>query len=432
MRDSILKYYLLFVLGVFSSLTIASPLRIVNLRVLSVNSAITPATYDYIEQGLLGVHSETLVVIKMNTPGGLVSTTKDIIALFGKSEAPVAVWITPEGASASSAGSIIASAAHLIFMSPGTNLGAATPVGPGSDLKESDGKRKAISDLTALVRSLSSERGRPSAPFEQMISEAKSFTAKEAAGLHIIDGLTSSINDLISTVNGKTITIRGQKRELEISSGVKVEERGLNMGQRLLDVLANPSLAYFLFLLGIALIYFEMQAPGGYVAGATGTALLILAAVAFQVLPLNWGAMGLILVGMFFLVLEMYVTSYGLLALAGIACFVSGSLFLFKGEGGFISVDYPVLISILAAVGACFGFFIWYLYQDKKKQQKQRDFFAPAGEQGTVVSFNGDQPMIKVRGEIWKAFSDQPVSVGDQIQVMKVDSEHLVLYIRKV
>jgi membrane-bound serine protease (ClpP class) len=142
--------------------------------------------------------------------------------------------------------------------------------------------------------------------------------------------------------------------------------------------------------------------------------------------------MGLILVGMFFLVLEMYVTSYGLLALAGISSFVLGSLFLFKGESGFISIDYPVLISTLAAVGACLGFFIWFLYQDSRKQHKQSNFFVPAGEKGMVVSFYQEQPMIKVRGEIWKAISDEPLSIGDQIQVMKVDSEHLVLHIKKV
>lgn len=430
--QSILKYLCFFVLGLLPFFSIAQDYQINELKILTVDSAITPATYDYFEQNFKKSTPGDAYLIELNTPGGLVSTTKDIITLIGQMEAPVFIWITPEGASASSAGAIIASAAHLIFMSPGTNMGAATPIGLGGDIQESDGKNKALNDLSAMVRSLSEERSRNPVPFEAMIREAKSYTDKEAIKLKIIDGVTSSRKDLISSVKGKKIRIKGKEFALTLSDSFTAKELEPSFGQKILEVLANPEFAYFLFLLGVALIYFELQAPGGYIAGAAGFTLLILAAMAFQVLPLHWGSLGFIILGIGFLILEIFVTSYGLLTLAGLALFILGSLFLFKGEKGFISIEYPVLISTLAGVATSVGLIVWYLLREAKKQKLNPNFFLPVGLQGTIMKAQGKSGMIKVRGELWKYQSEEEFSPGDKAEVLAAETESLILKIKSI
>ena len=347
MKNTNLQQLLIFVFLLLPLSVFGKTIKISEIGLLSVNSAITPATYDYLKQNFENLPPSSLIVLRLNTPGGLVSTTKDISTLVGKHKRPFAVWITPEGASASSAGAIIASSAHFIFMSPGTNMGAATPVGLGEDLKESDGRKKALSDLTALVRSLSSSRGRPHEPFENMITKADSYTAQESVKLKIIDGIIYQEKEIENFLKSKKINIDGMEIAIE-TSNLTFKVYDPSLGQKILEVLANPSTAYILFLLGVALLYFEFQAPGGFIAGAVGLCFLILSAISFQVLPLDWGSMGLIVAGIFLLILELFVVSYGILSIAGLIAFVMGSLFLFHGEAGFISIEYPIIFSSLA------------------------------------------------------------------------------------
>lgn len=432
MRKRILLQILFFVLRVLPFSGQAWAVEISELSVLSVNSAITPATYDYLKQNFKETPKSTLIVLKLNTPGGLVSTTKDIITLVGREKRPFAVWVTPEGASASSAGAIIASSAHFIFMSPGTNLGAATPVGLGEDLKEGDARKKAMNDLTALVRSLSQSRGRPSGPFEQMITEAESYTDQEALKAQIIDGVISHENEILPLIQGRMINLSGEKEAVEIKSNVAIKYYEQTAGQKILEVLANPTTAYILFLIGIALIYFEFQAPGGFIAGSIGLCFLILAAISFQVLPLDWGSMGLIVLGVFLLILEIFIVSYGILTVAGLISFTMGSLFLFHGEGGFISIQYPAIISSLLGVALSVGLIVWYLINDKKKQKMTNDFFLPIGSRGIVLSQTGPQEyQVKVRGEIWRAFSDSELKINEPILVLEVNPKTLQLKITK-
>lgn len=433
MRPTIILNFLLFVLGLLPLTAISSTYKINEIAYLSINSAITPATYDYLQYQFQNISDESLAVIKINTPGGLVTTTKDIITLIGEQKFPVAVWITPEGASASSAGAIIASAAHFIFMSPGTNIGAATPVGLNEDTK-GDSRNKALNDLTALVRSLSDSRGRPSAPFEAMIKTAESYTDQEALKLGIIEGIISRPHELKKDIAGESIVLNGEKRTIVFAEAPATREFEPTAGQKILEVLADPSTAYFLFLIGIALIYFEFQAPGGFIAGAVGLGFIILAAISFQVLPLNWGALGLIVLGLFLFVLEIFITSFGILSIAGLTSMVMGSLFLFHGETGFISVDYPVMLSSLAGVLVSMGFIVWYLYNDYKKQKTNPNFFLPLGSTGIIVN---KRPLlktfqVKVKGEIWNATSPDDLQVGESVEVTGVDERKLLIEIRRL
>jgi len=423
-------------LFVFSSLIYAqsAPEKIYEARelsILSINAAITPATLDYLDHQFKKMPPKSMAVIKLNTPGGLVHTTKDIITLIGKQDFPIVVWITPEGASASSAGAIIAASAHFIFMGPGTNLGAATPVGLGEDLKEGDGRKKAMNDLAAMVRSLCELRGRPADPFEKMITEAKSFTDQEAKDLKIIDGILSFESEIKEILQGRKFSLKGVEYEI-LFKDLTTKEYDATPGQKILEVFANPSLAYILFLLGIALIYFELQAPGGFIAGSVGFLCLILAAISFQVLPLNWGAFGLIVAGIFLLILEVFVTSYGLLGIFGVVSLVMGSLFLFHTETSFISIQYPVIFSTLAGILLSVGFMAWYLFREQKKQKTHPDFFLPQQEKGVVLNKLNDHYQVKVRGEIWSATSEEILETGDKVEIFQVDSEHLKIKVKKL
>lgn len=431
MREKILLNILVFVLSLIPTKLMAAPLEITEVSLLSVNSAITPATFDYLKQSFRILPPSSLVVLKLNTPGGLVTTTKDIITMIGAQKRPFAVWITPEGASASSAGAIIASSAHFIFMSPGTNMGAATPVGLGGDIEQNDARKKALNDLSAMVRSLSHLRGRPSEPFEKMITGAESFTHSEALKLGIINGVVSDARSIVDQVNGKTININGVETSLNISN-VQYKEYEPTSGQKILEVLANPTTAYILFLVGIALIYFEFQAPGGFISGSVGLLFLILAAISFQVLPLDWGSMGLMLVGVVLLILEIFIVSYGILSIAGLAAFVMGSLFLFHGDEGLISIQYPAILSSLAGVAVGVGFITWYLLRERKTQPHDENFFLPIGAKGSVLTkYNNHEYQVKVRGEIWRASSEEDLLVNDPIEVTYVDGKDLFIKIKK-
>ncbi len=397
-----------------------------------INSAISPATFRYLER-VKDLSAETAILIKLNTPGGLVSTTKDILTLLGSQNRPVIIWITPEGASATSAGAIISSSAHFLFMNEGTNIGAATPINLGSDIKENDQRSKAVNDLVALVTALSESRGRPTAPFKEMVETAKSFTAQEALKLKLIDGIIHHRGDIITSLQNKTITIQGERTLIQVDPSFEWKEIERDFADDFLNVIAHPSTAYILFIIGIALIYFELQAPGGFIAGSIGTICLLLAALAFQVLPLNWAGLGLLIAGIILLVLEIYITSYGLLALAGIGSFIAGSLFLFDTKEAWLMVNYKVLYSTLAAVGVSVGLISYYLIREDKKIDTNSNFFLPINETGAILNkLNDHTYQVKVRGEIWKATSTEQLEINDSVIITgKSDNDHLVLTVKK-
>jgi len=428
---------------------------------LTINSSINPATLNYLTGAYTKARKENydLVLIHLNTPGGLVTTTKDILTLIGDSELPTAIWIKPEGASATSAGAIIAAGAHLLFMSEGTNIGAATPIQMGGDIegkKEkkpddseepakkkslaeeiqdqlkqkdqsapkpdgSDMRAKAINDLVALVQSLSEARGRNPELFAEMIRSAASYKAREALEKNLIDALVNTDAELISALDQKTISVKGQKKILSVASPI-VTAMPMDMGQRLLDIFANPSLAYILFMVGAALIYLEMQAPGGFIAGSVGATCLVLAGIGFQVLPVNFGALALITLSFLFFIMEIYVTSYGILSLAGLGALVSGSMFLYRTNDGYIDFGMSVVFSTVAAIVFFMGFIAFLFIKDRKKGQSS-DFNQVIGHTASVMNELPSTEMgfkfyqVKVNGEIWRAKSSNTYALNTLVKV---------------
>ena len=405
------------------------------LTILEVKSSINPATLNYLKSNFakLSGTNHDLVLIKLDTPGGLVSTTKEILTEIGSTDFPVAVWITPEGASATSAGAIIASGAHVLVMSEGTNIGAATPITMGKDIEQKDAKSKAINDLVALVRSLSDARGRNPDSFEKMISEALSLDARTALKKKVIDKIVNDRRDLFNYLDKTELIIKGKKIKLDVLQNIPVDTIEMDPGQQILNIFANPTTAYVLFIIGAALIYFELQAPGGMISGAIGGIFLVLAGIGFQVLPLNVGAMGLIILSFILFVLEVYITSFGVLTIAGLASLIFGSLFLFRTENSFIELEITVVFSVIAAITAYVGFISYYFI---KTTNREKSMYDSKGEEAVVIKCNEKENedfkyQIKLHGEIWNAASELSFEVGDRVIVTQASKENLALRISK-
>ncbi|GIL17845.1 MAG: serine protease [Oligoflexia bacterium] len=413
---------------------------------------ITPATYQYIQEGLKKVSQDSALLISMNTPGGLVSTTKDILTLFGESQVPIIVWVNPEGASATSAGAIISAGAHVLLMSEGSNIGAATPVQITGDLekekstdksteksgektemvKDAGLREKAVNDLVALVKSLALARGRNSEKFADMISKASSFPAREALQENLIDAIANTRAEVEMKTHQRQVSIKGQALTLQVDSPVWIDFE-MSVGEKWLNVLAHPSLAYVLFLIGAALIYFELQAPGGLIAGSIGAICLLLSGIGFQVLPLNYGAFGLILLSFVLFFLEIYITSYGLLTLAGLAGLITGSLFIFHTNDAYLSLSYSIIGAAVASIAVFLLLVFYVLIRDRKVKHKDL-FKEQVGREAVVVNILDHSEgrywvLVKVGGEMWKATSRHPHRIGDHVVIKEKSEEGLHLII---
>lgn len=399
---------------------------------LEINATINPAIHNYLESVLkkLSGKNGDLAVIKLDTPGGLVTTTKDILTLMGSVDFPIAVWVTPEGASATSAGAIIASGAHILVMSEGTNIGAATPITMGKDIEQKDARSKAVNDLVALVRSLSTVRKRNADEFEKMISEAKSLEAQEAVKKKVIDKIINDQKEFITYLNNLELSILGKKIKLNTKPNVQSEVITMDPGQQILNMFSNPSTAYILFIIGAALVYFELQAPGGIVAGAIGAVFLVLAGIGFQVLPLNMGALGLVLLSFILFVLEAYITSFGILTIAGLASLIFGSMFLFRTENSFLDIERGLIFSVVGSVAAYVVFMAWFMI---KTHIKKKNYYSQESEEGFISKILGDNKyQVKVNGEIWNATSSEELALNDKVKINKEDDENLILKVSKI
>ena len=411
--------------------------KIDRILVLSIDSSINPATHNYIESSFQKAAKEgyQLILIKLNTPGGLVTTTKAIMGIIGDSNIPTAIWVSPEGASATSAGAIIASSAHVLFMASGTNIGAATPIQMSEDIKNQDLRNKAINDLVALVQSLAEVRGRNEELFAKIIKDASSYTSREALKENLIDGIVNSRSEVVEALNGRKIELKGRKIELDClhPEFVPVE---WDLGQRLMNIFADPNAAYILFLIGAALIYLELQAPGGFLAGLLGLICLILSGIGFQILPVNLGALGLLLVSFILFVMEVYITSYGLLALAGLVSLITGSLFLFRTDDAYISLSMNLVIAAVATIAGFVLFVGGFIFKDMRKSKAKDNYYSLIGKNCVVSScFESEQDngqflyQVKVGGEIWKARSEQKFETGQSAVITADQDEDMTLCI---
>ena len=407
---------------------------------IEVTGAIGPVSQDLIVRALERANAESaqLVVLEMNTPGGLDHSMRQIISAILASRVPVVTWVTPQGARAASAGTYILYASHVAAMSPATNLGAATPVSlggvPGFSEKKGDGTdsgssgkspssmmKKVINDATAYIKGLAELRGRNEAWAEQAVREAVSLTATEALELNVIDLIAHDRDDLFRQLDGREIPINNGRLTLA-TSDLTVEVVQPDWRSRLLSIITDPNIAYFLLLAGIYGLFIEFAHPGYILPGVAGSISLLLALYAFQILPVNYTGLLLVALGLGFIVAEVFITSAGILGAGGVIAFVVGSIILF--DDPHLGVSIP-LISSVALIAA--GFLLWLLGRivsiRRKKVMTGKEYMI--GLEAEAIEDIDQRGRVRVEGENWLAESDTPIKVGQKVRIDSVD--HLVV-----
>lgn len=434
--------------------------------VLALKDAIGPATAEYIHSGLEKARERnaSLIVLQLDTPGGLDTAMRDIIRDIIASPIPVAIYVSPSGARAASAGTYMLYAAHIAAMAPGTNLGAATPVrigglpdlNPGRDDKpkqdlgdkqdnkeeENDGDddeeeanheekveadipkdamtKKMVNDAVAYIRSLAEMRGRNADWAEKAVRQAASLSSEQALEQGVIDLMAKDIADLLQQIDGRVVEVNNVEVTLQ-TTDLEIETFEPDWRNRLLAVITNPNVAYILMLLGIYGLFFELANPGFVLPGVIGGICLLLALYAMQVLPVNFAGVALILLGIAFMVAELFMPSFGILGIGGVIAFIIGSIILFDVEGtGNLAISKSLIFSVSAVTAAFFLIVIRMVFYAHRKPVVS-GMEEMMGSLGEVVDGFEARGFIHVHGENWQAESKTPMQAGDKVKVTEIE-----------
>lgn len=410
---------------------------------LEIRDAIGPATSRFFVRTLeqAGERKARLIILEMDTPGGLDTAMRDMIQAILASPIPVAIYIAPSGSRAASAGTYLLYASHIAAMAPATNLGAATPVqigGPspsppapspspedekhGGEPKpdpETAMERKAVNDAAAYIRGLAELRGRNADWAESAVRTAASLSAAAALEQNVIDIVAIDVPDLLRQMEGRTVKM--QTGELRIASaGLLVERIEADWRTKLLAVLTNPNVAYLLMLIGVYGLLLEGYSPGAVLPGVVGAICLLLALYAFQVLSVNYAGLGLMLLGITLIVAEAFVPSFGSLGLGGIVAFVIGSIILMDTSVPGFAIARPLIIG-MALSGALVVLFIATYFTRSRKRPIVTGAAQMFAEPAFAIADFERTGMVRIRGELWNAVSRQPVKSGQQLRVVRID-----------
>ena len=389
--------------------------------ILTLSDSIQPASLRYLERGLEVADSSgaSATIIELNTPGGLLTSLRQMTTAITAARRPVVVYVTPAGAQAASAGFFLLMAADVAAMAPGTNAGAAHPVGgEGAELAKTIAE-KVTNDAAALVRSLATQRGRSAEWAEKAVRDSTSYTEREALEKKLIDVVSNDRGDLLKWLDGRTVKRFDGKPEKVETSAAEVVVVAPNTGDKLLSVIAHPNIAYLLMLLGLVGIYFELSHPGAILPGVLGGVALLLALFALSVLPVNYVGVLLILLGISFFVLEVKVVSYGLLTVAGLVSFIFGSLMLIRSPFPALRVGLAVVLPTALAVAFVVIFLLARVLRSYRRQPL-------TGAKGLVGEFGKAAVALEpsgkvfVHGEYWEAISRAPIPKGGRVRVVKV------------
>lgn len=403
--------------------------------VLKIQGAISPGVSDYIRKGMekATAGNADLVILQMDTPGGLDHSMRDIIQMILGSPIPIVTYVSPEGARAASAGTYILYASHVAAMSPATNLGAATPISiggvPGSqkpsdkkDEKKKEGlttddastlKRKVINDASAYIRALAERHGRNAEWAVQAVREAVSLSVEEALKLNVIDFVARDLTDLLQQLDGHEIIFDSRIHIISSSSMIitKIEP---TWRDKLLAVISDPSVAYFLLLLGFYGLIYELANPGVFLPGVAGGISLLLAFYAFQVLPINYSGLALIILGMVFLISEAFIPSFGSFGIGGIVAFAAGSLILMDDE----SLRIPTTMIIgTTTVSAVFLLLLMGRLMTIRRKKIRTGAEALIGMIGEASADFDGKGRIWLLGESWQAISSEAIRKGEKVRI---------------
>lgn len=392
--------------------------------VLTIDGTINPVTVAYLLRNLEGAsrRGEQLVVVELDTPGGLDSAMRDAVKGIFRSSVPVAVLVTPSGARAASAGAVIALAADVCAMSPGTNIGAAHPVSLG-EKPDQVMQDKILNDAEAYLLGIAAKRGRNQETAAKMVRSSLSLSDQQALKAGVIDLVVRDRQDLLSRLEGRRLVRDGRETVLKLADAqVTVHEMGTR--DRILNAISNPDLAYLLMLAGILGIFFELSTPGAILPGVIGGISLLLAFFAFQTLPVNYAGVLLIVLAVILFVAEIKIISHGILAIGAIIALVLGSLLLFPSSEPGLRLSLGV-IAVTAAVTTLFFAVVVAKGVEAYRQRPTTGIPGMLGELGTAATDLAPEGKVLVRGEYWNAASATPIVKGEQVEVTDVTGLHL-------
>jgi len=404
--------------------------RAPHVDLIVIDGSINPAVDDYIRENIARAKSNgaRALVIQLDTPGGLLSSTRTIVKEIFAAPVPVIVYVAPSGGGAGSAGVFITMSAHVAAMAPGTNIGAAHPVGGGGqEVKGVMGEK--IENFTAsFSETIARQRGRNAEWAIQAVRKSVSITEKEALKLNVIDIVARDIEDLLKQSDGRKVDLDGRPHTLALKD-VRVMRYEMSLKQRVINTIADPNIAYLLLMAGILGLYMEFAHPGVIFPGVAGAICLILALISLQVLPFNHAGLALIFLGVARLVGEAFLPSFGVLGIGGVISLALGSFLLFDTQDSGVGVDRSIIFTAVATL-ASFVLAISYLVYRSQKSKPTLGIEGMLGEVGDVRAKLNPAGKIFVRGEYWNAEAEAEIDVGEKVEV--VGCEGLNLKVRRL
>jgi membrane-bound serine protease (ClpP class) len=389
---------------------------------INLDDIVHPVSADYIKDGLN--HAKDInaraVVLRLDTPGGLIDSMRDIVEAVLASPVPVITWVGPVGSRAASAGFFILLAGDVAVMAPGTNTGAAHPVSGVGGQIDPVMETKIVNDATAYLRSYTTRRGRNAALAEKGVTQSQSFTSEEALKENLIDAVIPDVQHIIEQYNGKQVhRINDQVATLDLG-GATVEVFEMTGRQRILSRVLNPNIAFILALVGLIGMYIEITHTGLILPGVVGAISLVLALFAFNLLPVSWTGVALILLAIGLFALEATMTSHGILALGGIASMIAGAVMLVQGPIPQLRIQLSTALAVTIPVAIITVFLVRLVYLSHQRKSTV-GAESMVGEEGIAKSDINPEGRVLVHGEYWNALSEKPIPAGAKIRVRKVN-----------
>ncbi|MGB9766619.1 MAG: NfeD family protein [Sulfurihydrogenibium sp.] len=386
------------------------------------DDAITPTTVDYVKR-LVEKAEETkasAIILQLDTPGGLETSMREIIKTINNTYIPFVVFVYPPGSRAASAGAIITVSADIAAMAPSTNIGSASPVNmDGSDIDQTM-QKKVMNDMVAFVKAITQEKGRNQELIEKMITESVNLSAEEALNKKVIDVVANDLNDLVKKINGKVIKKKSKEITLNLA-GQKFVFVEKSFKEKLLALLSNPTVAYFLLMIGFYGIFFELYNPGSIIPGTVGLISLALALYSLNILSVNWLGVVLIGLGVLFFIIETFTPTFGGLALAGALSIFLGSLILLPSDSPFGDLSFGIILLVVLFSS---GFFLTVSYLSLKvhKQKPKTGVEAMIGDTAEAITdIDKKGGKVMYYGEIWNAYSEHKIKAGSKVKIVKVE-----------